>query len=36
VASQVASALTAAGTLCAAIVGRVTGTGTGRIRVTAD
>ncbi|MCI0705670.1 MAG: selenide, water dikinase SelD [Planctomycetia bacterium] len=34
IASQVTSALTVAGTLSAAIVGRITGTGTGRIRVT--
>jgi selenide,water dikinase len=33
VASQVTAALAAAGTLSAAIVGRITGTGTGRIRV---
>jgi selenide,water dikinase len=35
-AGEVVKALSAAGTLAAAVVGRVTGTGTGRIRVTPD
>jgi len=35
-ASKVVAALNAAGTLVAAVVGRITGTGTGRIRVTPE